>query len=1022
MAPHDQPAVPEPPLAVSYDNLPPTRVVSDDELASASQLRKIEVPGYRVGRELGRGGMSVVFQAEHVALQRTVAIKMLLPGLEVPQVLVARFRAEAEAIARLSHPNIIQIFEIGQTGEVPYIVLEFCAGGNLHQRLRGRPTSSAEAVLLIEQLARGIDAAHRIGLVHRDLKPANILFHLDGTAKITDFGLAKNLDSDAQRTRPDAILGTPAYMAPEQAARRHADVGPAADIYALGVILYEMLTGRPPFQSPTELDTLLQVVHDEPVSPRRLQARVPRDLETICLKCLDKDPARRYATAADLADDLSRYREGHTIVARPVGPLVRLGKVMRRHPLVSTLIVLLAGVIAASATSVALSLVKTRGALERELASHRLERRTRFNDKLLLAQSVWHGHDPVLASRYLEEIPENLREWEWRLYRKLFEGGLFTLTRPMVTLPDPQYVNSIALSSDGKYLVAGTGDVQNNLFVWDAVSGNLLDTLPGHRTLISAVAFHPTESLFASAGPDPVVKLWDANTKQAVRAFNGHTGGVLGLAFHPDGKRLISSATDRTIRFWDIASGKEVEEPIDLESVIRSLTVTPDGKTLIAAGEDHRVHLWQLPQRTSRVLKGHFVPVTCVACSSNGEWIASGDKEGVVRLWAAASGEPRFADQAPRQVTSLSFSPDSKRLSVTGGNVTSILEMPSGKQQLLLVGHRAVVSSGVFSRDGRRVFTGSLDTTIKVWDAHSQPPAVRYDASPTPVAALAFSPDEKRLAHAGACPDIRVIELTDPRKTKTISTSAKGIRALVFNPKSDSLAYLAADATAHIIDVRSAGKSTSTISNRPIESLCWCGDELQYIVGGENPRIGRFAPNGKTRDHALPLAGPVERMSFSENGDYFAVAAASHVEVWRAFPPRREGRIPIGKADLVAVNNSGTRLAMATALDRKHCVTLYSLPSGESIFTFLDKTKPEILSFCSNGQRLLSKWGDLRLRSWDAETGQLLPLLEAPKRATRVVVSPTGKHIAFATSADEVFCWDCFDSADPNYRQFLMTR
>src|SRR5262249_35934046 len=272
---------------------------------------------YEILEEIGRGGMGVVYKARQVRAKRVVALKMILSGAHAGAAELGRFRTEAEAVARLQHPHIIQIYEVGEQDGRPFFSLEFCPGGSLDRKLAGTPLPPREAAALVEKLTLGIQAAHTKGIVHRDLKPANVLLAEDGTPRVTDVGLAKKPGGVGQ-TAPGAAMGTPSYRAPEQGSGQGKQVGPAADVYALGAILYECLTGRPPFRGPTPLDTLLQVVADEPVPPARLQSRVPRDLETICLKCLQKDPYRRYASAADLAEDLRRYQAGEPITARPV--------------------------------------------------------------------------------------------------------------------------------------------------------------------------------------------------------------------------------------------------------------------------------------------------------------------------------------------------------------------------------------------------------------------------------------------------------------------------------------------------------------------------------------------------------------------------------------------------------------------------------------------------------------------------------------------------------------------------------
>jgi hypothetical protein len=296
------------------------------------------LPGYEILQELGRGGMGVVYQGRQVSLNRLVALKMILAGTQAGAEARARFRSEAEAVARLHHPNIVQIYEIGEHDGRPYCALEFVDGGSLAGRLAGTPLTPHQAARLMATVAHAVQAAHDRGIVHRDLKPANVLLTRDGQPKVTDFGLAKQLDSGQDRTQSGAILGTPCYMAPEQAGGHSKTVGPAADVYALGAILYELLTGRPPFQGATALDTVRQVLSTEPLPPSRVNALLPRDLETICLRCLEKEPQRRYPRAADLADDLRRFQDGEPIHARPVGRAEKLRRWCRHNPALAVLV------------------------------------------------------------------------------------------------------------------------------------------------------------------------------------------------------------------------------------------------------------------------------------------------------------------------------------------------------------------------------------------------------------------------------------------------------------------------------------------------------------------------------------------------------------------------------------------------------------------------------------------------------------------------------------------------------------
>ena len=304
--------------------------------ACADSLR---IPGYEVEALLGRGGMGVVYRARHLRLNRLVALKMLLAGAYAGPHERARFQREAEAVAGLRHANIVQVYDVGDHDGCPYFTMELLEGGSLAQALAGTPQPARQAAALLTTLAEAVQAAHQAGIVHRDLKPANILLTAEGTPKVADFGLARHFDGEPALTLSGARIGTPSYMAPEQVIGKAGTIGPAADIYALGAVLYEMLTGRPPFRGETAAETERQVINDEPVPPSRLNPKVPRDLETICLKCLSKEPGRRYASAAALADDLRRFEEGRPIQARPVGWGERFWRWGRRNPTGAALLV-----------------------------------------------------------------------------------------------------------------------------------------------------------------------------------------------------------------------------------------------------------------------------------------------------------------------------------------------------------------------------------------------------------------------------------------------------------------------------------------------------------------------------------------------------------------------------------------------------------------------------------------------------------------------------------------------------------
>jgi tetratricopeptide (TPR) repeat protein len=376
------------------------------------------VPGYEVLGVLGRGGMGVVYKVLQLRLNRVAALKMILAGDHAGPEAAVRFLGEAEAIARLNHPHIVQIFTCGDHDGRPYIEMECVDGGSLADRLDGTPWPARDAAALIETVARAIHEAHRLGIVHRDLKPANILLTADGTPKVADFGLAKWVGVETGLTRTSWVVGSPSYMAPEQAQGKAGVVGPAADVYSLGAVLYELLTGRPPFKAATMLETLAQVKSAEPVSPTRLQPNLPRDLVTVCLKCLEKEPPRRYATAVDLAEDLRRFAAGEVILARPAGAARRGWRWCRREPAWAAL----AATLAVGFVGVATQWWRAERHLRLEIAAHRAlreardreqeasrreeEARRRAHERFLLGMKAIGGYSTLAGQDELLKDPE----------------------------------------------------------------------------------------------------------------------------------------------------------------------------------------------------------------------------------------------------------------------------------------------------------------------------------------------------------------------------------------------------------------------------------------------------------------------------------------------------------------------------------------------------------------------------------------------------------------------------------------
>jgi WD40 repeat protein len=675
------------------------------------------VPGYEIVAELGRGGMGVVYQARQTALDRTVALKMILAGAHAGTEERRRFQAEAEAAARLQHPNIVQVHEVGEAAGLPYCSLEFCPGGSLADRLRGEPLPPREAAALVETLARAVQAAHAAGVVHRDLKPANVLLAADGTPKISDFGLAKRLDGQPGQTATGAVVGTPSYMAPEQAGGKSKDIGPAADVYALGAILYELLTGRPPFRAASPLDTLLLVVSEEPVPPSRLQPGVPRDLEAVVLKCLEKDPARRYSAAQKLAEELSRFGAGEPVQARPMSSAERALRWARRHPAAAGLLAVTGLALLALAVggvgwyySTRLQAALTEASQQRGLAEqakgeaetqrHRAEGLLYFMS-IERAQSAWRESNVQRADDILETCNPELRKWEWSYLHALCHSDLRTLKGHTAG------VMSVAFSPDGSRLASASLD--GTVKVWDASTGHEVLTLHGHTGVFCGVAWSPDGTRLASASADKTVKVWDARTGQEVLSLTGHTRAVHGVAFSPDGTRLAAASADQTLKVWDARTGQEALTLRGHTGWVWGVAWSPHGARLARAADDKMVKVWDAQTgQEALTLHGHTGPVRGVAFSPDGQRLASASSDHTVKVWNAQVGQ----------------------------------------ETLTLKGHAHAVYGVAYSSDGSRLTSASQDETVKVWDAKTGQEALTLKGHTTGVHGVAFSPDGTRLASA----------------------------------------------------------------------------------------------------------------------------------------------------------------------------------------------------------------------------------------------------------------------------------
>jgi WD40 repeat protein len=993
------------------------------------------VPGYEVLGELGRGGMGVVYRARQVALGRTVALKMILAGAHAGADERARFRREAEAIARLSHPNIVAVHEVGEHDGRLFFSLEFCPGGSLDRQLDGTPWDPKRAAKLVRTLARAMQAAHEARVVHRDLKPANVLLGADGTPKVTDFGLAKKLDDRGPApTQTGAIVGTPSYMAPEQAEGKK-EVGPAADTYALGAILYELLTGRPPFKAATPLDTILQVVADEPVPPGRLNRQVPRDLETVCLLCLHKDPKRRYGSAGELADDLARFRRGEPVRARPVGRAERAVKWVRRRPVVAGLLAVVVLLTAAGVGGVGWAYrqaVQERGIArderdkaqtaqanalsEKDRADRRAEesRRALANSQVLLAQAAWRENDVLRALERLDDVPADLRFWDWYYLKRLYGGGPFTL------YGHTGGVRGVGVGPDGRRLASAGGD--GTVRVWDGRTGEQLLVLKGQPGAVLTVAFSPDGRRLASAGEGPV-RLWDALEGRFLLALKGHTQ-VNGVAFSPDGRRLASAGSGlgpqgklvREVKVWDVRGGRQLLSLRGHTDSVSCVAYSPDGRRLASGGNDRVVRVWDA--RTGdevKALKGHTQPVSAVAYSPDGRRLASGGNDGTVRVWDSHTGEEVLALKGHTQpVSGVAFSPDGRRLA-SGGDSNrwgkgvarpspgelKVWDAQTGEELLALKGHTEPVRGVAFSPDGQSLVTGG-GGEVKVWDsrrgqevlvltAHEHRP---YTLDRGEVRGVAYRPDGRRLASVGGDRTVQVWDTITGRKLFSLHGHKGLVGCVAYSPDGRHLAAGCG------WTVGPQGKPV------PGEVRVWEADTGRELLALEGHTFG------------------VSGVAFSPDGRLLACCGAAgfgklpgEVKVW----DRRTGR------QLRALHaRDGVLTGVAFSPDGRHLacgggglngkpgeVKVWDAGTGREVLTLKGHaTAVASVAYSPDGRRLAAG-GDKTVRVWDARTGEeLLTLPGHSGYVGSVAFSPDGQRLASAGTTQqlderaEVRVWD----------------
>ena len=980
----------------------------------------MEFGDYELLEEIGRGGQGVVYRARQKSLNRVVALKVIALGPWATPVHLKRFRQEAEAAAALDHSGIVPIYEVGDRDGSCYFSMKFVEGGQLDAVVRREPMSIQRAAELVAKLARTVHYAHQRGILHRDIKPGNILLDRAGEPHLTDFGLARLVEKESTITRTMEVFGTLSYMAPEQAAGENDQVTTATDVYGLGAVLYQLLAGEPPFVGGTTYETTRLVLETEPRRLSILNPRVDRDLETICLKCLEKEPAKRYGSAKSLADDLDRFLANEPIVSRRVSRMERFWRWCKRKPVI-------AGLATALVLSALIGFAGVLWQLNRVQQEQAILHRQLYTADMKLAYQAWQEGNleraqALLRAHLPERGREDLRGFEWRyLWQLCQDESRFTFSnvnftsRP--TLGGEEW-RDLALAADGHTVISASG---NTLRWLDAQSRREMQTFSVGSTVASPVATAMNQPGLLAYYTDKVRCISPSGEKLLGGGVTHESCSTIALS--PDGTLLASgdmgySTTHPVgkglVRLWEVKTGAQISQNVPFRGAegITTLTFSPDGKYLVCAMIDARIQVLEVPTlRVLHVLDGHTAWAISLAFDRTGKQLASGGNDSQIILWSFPEGREVTRLTGHRgSVTDLAFAPDGRALASGGRDHTvRVWNLGNPGAHTILRGHRGGVRSVFFSSDGKELYTGSYDGTVKVWQVPSAESSnvLRHHGAQR---GLAFSPDGKLLATADTLGHTAwVWDLVSCRRwEQSIGQHPQPVQYVAFSPDGKFLVTAGLSDEVQVWDV-SEHKMTFRFPRGPglFSGIAFHPSEPILAIAADSVRFWNVWTGRETNLLVNAPAHGAQRVVFSPDGKRLALGMENgSISVWNVATGHEFQSFYENSSHLwqLCFSHDSTRLASAGENNRIVVYDVRRQRAIESIQAHTDRVWG--LAFAPDDKTLISTSWDGTIKFWSLANQQLaLTLTHEGGNIYSVAFSPDGNLMATCASDGTVRLW-----------------